>query len=119
MSLLDLGMKLRHALVIERHLAAHQDIQNDTEAPYINFGSSVLLGLQQLWGSKVQTSTESLEVIPRRKKVAQPKVDDFDIAGFADENVLDLEITMDDAVAVAIVKGAGNLAGELAGLLLL
>ena len=33
MALLDLGVKLRHALVVERHLAADEDVQYNAETP--------------------------------------------------------------------------------------
>lgn len=60
MALLDLGVKLRHALVIERHLSADEDVQYNAETPDINLGASILLSLEQFWGGKVQTSTERL-----------------------------------------------------------
>lgn len=60
MALLDLGVKLRHALVVERHLAADEDVQYNAETPDINLGASILLSLEQFWGGKVQTSTERL-----------------------------------------------------------
>ena len=60
MALLDLGVKLRHALVVERQLAADEDVQYNAETPDINLGASILLSLEQFWGGKVQTSTERL-----------------------------------------------------------
>lgn len=55
----------------------------------------------------------------RREEVAKTEIDNFDVAGLADENVFDFEITMDNAVAMAIVQGARDLTAELARLLLL
>lgn len=55
----------------------------------------------------------------RRKEVAQAKVDDLDVARFRDEDVLDFEIAVDNAISVTVVESAGNLPAELARLLLL
>ncbi len=55
----------------------------------------------------------------RGKEVAEAKVNDFNITSLADENVLNLQVTVNDAVAVTVVERAGDLATELAGLLLL
>lgn len=65
MAFLNLGMKLWHALVVERHLSADQDVQHDTKTPDVDLRASVLFGLEKFGRGKVQTSTECLELIPR------------------------------------------------------
>lgn len=75
--------------------------------------------MQQLRRGKVQASAERLQVATRGKQVAQAKVNNLNIASLADENVLNLQVAVDDAVAVTVVESAGNLSTELAGLLLL
>jgi len=117
--LLNLCVKLRHALVVKGHLTAHKDVEDNAETPNIDFGASVLLGLEQFWSGKVQTSTKCLELVSGGEEVAQAKIDDLDVAHFTDENVLNLQVTVDNAVPVAVVKCTGNLPGELAGLLFL
>lgn len=119
MPLLDLCMQLWHALVVKWHLSTDQDIENDTKTPDVYFRPCVLFGLEELGGGKVQTTAECLELVPRREEVAKPKINNFNVPSLADKNVLDLEVTVDDAVSVAVVERAGDLAGELAGLLLL
>ena len=64
-------------------------------------------------------AAKRLELAAGGEEVAEAKINDFDVAHLADEDVLNLEIAVDDAVAVAVVEGAGDLAGKLAGLLLL
>ena len=54
----------------------------------------------------------------RREEVAGPKVDDFYIAGLADEDVLYLQISVNDAVSVAVIKGTGDLTTEFSSLFL-
>jgi hypothetical protein len=112
-------MQLRHALVIEGHFAADQNVENNTETPNIHFRAGVLSCLEQFGGCKVQTATERLQKTSWRKQIAEAKVNDFDIARLADQDILDLQVPVDDAVPVAVIQRAGDLAGELAGLLLL
>lgn len=112
-------MQLRHTLIVEWHLSANQNVKDNAETPYIHFRARVLSRLKQLRGCKIETSTECLEEASGRKEVAETKIDDFDVAGLADEDVLDLQITMDDAVAMAIIQRTGDLPSKLARLLLL
>lgn len=51
--------------------------------------------------------------------VAEAKIDDFDISGFADQYVFDLEISMYDIVSMTVIEGTGYLSTELARLLFL
>lgn len=90
MSLLDLGMQLRHALVIKGHFSANKHIEHDAETPNIDLRPSVLLCLQQLRCSEVQATAKRFQLVPWREEIAQSKVDDLDVASFADQNILDL-----------------------------
>lgn len=112
-------MKRGHALVVEGDLAADEDIQDNTKAPHVDLGAGVCPSLEELRGGEVQATAEGLEVAAWREEVAQAKVDDFDVTHLADEDVLDLEVSVYNAVPVAIVEGTSNLTAELAGLLLL
>jgi hypothetical protein len=42
-------------------------------------------------------------MISRGKEVTKAKVDDFDVAGFADQYVFDFQVSMNDAVSVTVV----------------
>jgi hypothetical protein len=75
--------------------------------------------LEQLWCCKIQTSAEGLQVTPWGEQVAQPEVDDLDVTSLAYQNVLNLQVAVDNAVAVTIIKGARNLSAEFPGLLFL
>jgi hypothetical protein len=119
MPLFDLCMQLRHALIVKRHFTAHQDIKDDAETPYVDLGPGVLLGLQEFGCGKVQAPAECLELAPGREEVAQAKIDDLDVASLANQNVLNLQVAMDDAVTMAVVECTGNLAGEFASLFFL
>ena len=54
-----------------------------------------------------------------REEIAESKVDDLDVSGLADQDVFDLQITMDYAVPVAIVECTGDLTAKLPRLFLL
>lgn len=83
-TLFDLRMQLGHALVIKRHLAAYEDVQDNAKTPDVDFGSSILPGLQQFGSGKVETATERFEKTSGRKEITETEVDDLDIARFAD-----------------------------------
>lgn len=119
MSLLNLCMQLRHALVIKRYLAADQDIENNAKTPNINLGPGVLLRLEQLRSGKIQTTTERLQLASRRKQIAQTEVDNLDVPSLTDKNVLNLQVAVDDAIPMAVVQRTSDLTSEFAGLLLL
>lgn len=112
-------MELWHTLIIEGHLPADQDVENDPKAPHVHLWASILSCLEQFGGGKIQTATEGLEKAPRREQVAETEVNDLDVAGFADKDVLDLQVTVHDAIPMAVIQRTCNLAGKLSGLLLL
>lgn len=58
-------------------------------------------------------------MVTRGEEVAEAEVNDLDVTGLADEYVLNLEISVDNAVAMAVVESARDLSAELPGLLLL
>lgn len=53
-----------------------------------------------------------------REQIAQSEVDDLNVSCLADENILNLEVSVDNAVPVAVVKSTSNLTTKLSGLLL-
>lgn len=119
MSFLDLRVQLWHALIVERNFSANQNVKDYTKTPDIDLRTSVLLCLQKLRCRKVKTTTESLQLATGGEKVAEAKIDNFDIARLADEDIFNLQISVNNAVAVAIVESACDLASKLASLLLL
>lgn len=55
----------------------------------------------------------------RGEQIAESKIDDLDVTGLAYQDVFDLEVAVNNAVAVTVIQCAGDLATELASLLLL
>ena len=53
------------------------------------------------------------------KQVAQTKINNLDVTSLADEDVLDLEVPVHDAIPMQVVEGTCNLTAKLSGLLLL
>lgn len=118
MSAFDLGVQLRHALIVKRHLTTNQHVENYTEAPHVDLWASVLSSVQQFWSRKVETAAEGLQQGSWRVEVAQTEIYYFDVTALADQDVFDLQISVDDAIAVTIIEGTCNLTAELSGLLL-
>ena len=96
-------MQLGHALVVKGDLAADENVEDDTEAPDVDFWSGILTSLEQLWSSKVETAAEGLELALGGEQIAEAKVNDFDITGLADKDILYFEISVDDVVPVTVV----------------
>ncbi|KAJ7247917.1 hypothetical protein B0H12DRAFT_1324821 [Mycena haematopus] len=58
----------------------------------------------------------NIDLGPVIMQIAEPKVDDLgNIACLRNQDVLDLEVAVDDVVAVAIVQGGSDLPSKLAG----
>lgn len=114
-------MKGRHILIIEGHLAANQNEKDHTETPDINLRTSIRFGLEKFGGSKVKTTAVRLQlsILVRREEIAKAEIDNLDVSRFADQDVFDLEITVDNAVAVAVIDSARYLSCELSSLFFL
>jgi hypothetical protein len=106
-------MQSRHALIIEGNLSADEHIKHDSETPDINLWASVDFGVEELGSGEIQRSTERREVAGWVEKVGETKINDFDIAGLRDEDILDFEISVDDAVFMTVLERAANLTSEL------
>lgn len=72
-------MKGRHALIVERHLATYENIQDDAKTPHIHFRASVYFCVQELRRRKVQRATERRQMLNRIIEVRQTEVDDLDV----------------------------------------
>ena len=112
-------MQCWHTLIVKWYLATDQDVQHNPKTPNIDFRSCVRLCLQQLWRCKVQTPAKRLQMAGRSKQVTQAKINDLNIARLTYQDVLDLEVSVNDAVSMAIVQGARNLSAEFPSLFLL
>ena len=53
------------------------------------------------------------------KQITQTEVNDFNVAGLAYQNILNLEVSMNDTVAMTVVQSTRDLSAELPSLLLL
>jgi len=91
-------MQRRHALIVEGHLAANKDVEHDAETPNVDLGTGVGLGVEEFGGGKIEGTAEGGEMRGGRVEVREAKVDDFDVARFGDEDVLDFEICVCNAM---------------------
>lgn len=63
LSTLNLGVQCWHALIVEWHLSADENVEHDTETPDIDFRASVDFSVEQLGRGKVERTTECREVV--------------------------------------------------------
>lgn len=112
-------MQCRHALIIKGYPAADENVKDDAKTPDIHLRAGIGTSLEELGSREVETAAKCFEVPSRGEEIAESKVDDLDVAGLADEDVFDLQITMDYAVSMAIVESTGDLTAKLPRLLLL
>lgn len=98
---LDLRMQRRHTLIIERHFSTNKHVQHHAEAPHVYLWAGVDLCVKQLRRSKVQRSAERGEVGMRVEEVGETEIDDFDVPGGGDEDVLDFEVCVCIFVSLA------------------
>ena len=118
-ALLNFCMQCRNTLIVERNFTAYKDIKHNAKTPHVHFWPSIGSRLKKFWRGKVKTATERAKVAAGREQVAKAKIDDFDVARLADQNILNLQVAMHDRVAVAVIECAGDLTAEFAGGLLL
>jgi hypothetical protein len=54
----DFGMESRHTLIIEGDLPAHEDVEDNAEAPDVHFWAGVDLCIEEFRCSKVERTAE-------------------------------------------------------------
>lgn len=89
---LDLGMQCRQTCIIKRHLAAYEDIKNNTETPNIDFGTGIMPCLQQLRCSEIQGPTERAQQSLGRVNVGQAKINNFDVLVASNQDIFYFQI---------------------------
>ena len=112
-------MQLGHTLIIERYFPTHQHVQDDTKTPDVYFRACILPRLQEFRRSKVQTTTERFEMALGCEQVAQTEIDNFDIPRLAYQDILDFQVSVNDAIPMAIIQSTCYLAAKLPSLFLL
>lgn len=100
-------LSLDHLLritVVERHGSGEHDVQNDSGAPDVDSVSRILSASKNL-GSHVGTrSTEGPRLFTGLQDTREPEIAEFDVLVLVQENVLALEVSMDDAVVLEVLK---------------
>jgi hypothetical protein len=79
-------------LVVKRDFPADQDVKHYPKAPNIDFWAGVGFSIEEFWSRKIQRATKRVQVGGRVVKIGKAKIDDFDVSGFGNENVLNLEV---------------------------
>ena len=105
-------------IVIKGEAADQKNIENDAAAPDVDFGTSIQLAGDDLGCSIVGTTTARLQKVSVRHDVTEAKVGNFDVVVLVQEQILWLEITMDNLVAMTVLYRADDLLEHLPGFLL-
>ena len=72
-------MQCWHALIIKRDFATDQNIEHNSEAPDIDFGTGVNLGVEQLGSGEIQGTAECRQMVGRVVEIGETEVDDLDV----------------------------------------
>mmetsp|Transcript_35935 Transcript_35935/g.100950 ORF Transcript_35935/g.100950 Transcript_35935/m.100950 type:complete len:373 (-) Transcript_35935:476-1594(-) len=102
----------------ERHVPEQQDEHRDPQAPHVALAAVALP--QDLGGDVGQRAAAEAQLGVRRPELREAEVDELQVLRLLGivEDVLKLDVSMDDAVAVDVVQGQKDLPGNLRGLAL-
>lgn len=109
-------------IVVEGEVARKHGVENHTATPDVDGRSDVgSIGDDQLGSSVARRSTRgSHEVVLRRLEgVGESEIGDDDVPSLVEEEVLELEISVDDVLGVEVVDSRDELSEELGGGVLL
>jgi len=99
----------RDEFVVERKSTNKEDVENDTTGPNINFGTGIQLSANNFRCCIIWTSTARLEEIAVCHDVTEAEVGNLDVHVLVQKQVLRLEISVHNLVAVTIFDSAYDL----------
>jgi len=79
-------------LIVERDLSTDEDVEDDSETPDVDFGTSVETSVEEFGSGEVEGTAEGRELGVRGEEVGESEVDDLDVSRVGDEDILDLKI---------------------------
>ena len=97
-------------ILVVRQLPRDECIQNDAQTPNIHFLAGIFLALEHFGGAVADGATECLQiarlafVFPRKPKIAQ-----LDVFLLVEQDVLQLEVSMNTGLAMDVGDGANEL----------
>lgn len=113
---------LPHILSGARHkwaASCQHKIQDDTQAPDVPWGALILLHLDNFWDKVWESTPEPVHFLSSRELCAQAKVDQCDGACVIHHDVLCLQVSVHNALVVAVAHGIHYLPVKSPGLFLL
>ena len=99
--------------VFEGEVAAHHGKQNNTATPDVDFCTVVLFARYHLWSGVTRRSASRFQSLFRLVRIAEAKVDDFDLAVMIKQQILRLHVPMNYTELMKIVDSWDNLLKEL------
>lgn len=89
--------------VFEGEVAAHHGKQNNTATPDVDFCTVVLFARYHLWSGVTRRSASRFQSLFRLVRIAEAKVDDFDLAVMIKQQILRLHVPMNYTELMKIV----------------
>jgi hypothetical protein len=105
-------------VISEGQCTDDEGIEYNSAGPDIDGGALILAFADNFWGGVVKTSTGSFKEFPIFHKVRESEITNFDEIVGVHKDILRLEITMSDTVAMDVLHTVDNLSKIEAGLFL-
>lgn len=98
--------RLHHILVVivEGQAAGKQGVEDDSQGPDIDLLAAVLAAGQHLGRRIAGGAAEGVEQLPRLEFPAESKVGQLRVAALVQQDVLELEVPVDDPLAVDVAE---------------
>lgn len=86
--------------MVEREGAGDHDVEDYAERPDVDFRAGVEDAVEQLGSGELEGAAEGVEEQVLVVVVGEVEVDDFDVVGAVDEDILYFEVSVDDSMTV-------------------
>ena len=103
---------------VEGEGAGHEDVEDDAQRPDVGLGPHVLLALEELGRGVGRAAAPRGEEVGLGEVVTEAKVCQLDVVFRVEEQVLCLEVSVDDAVRMAVLDGGEDLGEDSTRLVL-
>lgn len=115
-ALKDLLLHDSLVVVVKGQCSTEKCVENDTERPNVDLFACILFAGEHLWGGIAGGAAESVHKAVALKLAGEAKVAKLDVAALVEKDVFELEVAVNDALAVDISDGEAELTKDPARL---
>ena len=87
---------------LKRQISAHEYVKDDAERPDVTF--RIIMAVQHFWSHVVRRSRDGFTLFRAVHPLAEPEVDQFELAICRQHDVVGLDVSVDDALRVQVVQ---------------